>query len=80
MSCDYRGLENNGSVDLNRRQAKDVIRAVHLKLVEDRIRDEVPYFLRRNSHGRACTQGNDLRRGFNSNRFAVAYCDWCKVV
>ena len=39
--ADYRGQENNGSADLNRRQAKDVIRAVHLKLVEDRIRDEV---------------------------------------
>jgi ferredoxin len=39
--ADYRGMENNGSADLNRRQAKDVIRAVHLKLVEDRIRDEV---------------------------------------
>lgn len=39
--ADYRGMENNGSADLNRRLAKDVIRAVHLKLVEDRIRDEV---------------------------------------
>ena len=39
--ADYRGMENNGSADLNRRLAKDIIRAVHLKLVEDRIRDEV---------------------------------------
>ena len=31
----------NGSADANRRLAKDIIRAVHLKLVEDRIRDEV---------------------------------------
>jgi ferredoxin len=41
VAADYRGMENNGSADLNRRLAKDVIRAVHLKLVEDRIRDEV---------------------------------------
>ena len=39
--ADYRGMENNGSTDLNRRLSKDIIRAVHLKLVEDRIRDEV---------------------------------------
>ncbi|MGA2780625.1 MAG: glutamate synthase-related protein [Smithella sp.] len=39
--ADYRGQENNGSADTNRRLAKDIIRAVHLKLVEDRIRDEV---------------------------------------
>ena len=39
--ADYRGQENNGSADQNRRLAKDIIRAVHLKLVEDRIRDEV---------------------------------------
>src|ERR1035437_933281 len=39
--ADYRGMENNGSADLNRRLAKDIICAVHLKLVEDRIRDEV---------------------------------------
>jgi len=39
--ADYRGMENNGSADLNRRLAKDIIRAVHLRLVEDRIRDEV---------------------------------------
>ena len=39
--ADYCGMENDGSADLNRRLAKDIIRAVHLKLVEDRIRDEV---------------------------------------
>ena len=39
--ADYRGMENNGSSDTNKRLAKDIIRAVHLKLVEDRIRDEV---------------------------------------
>jgi hypothetical protein len=39
--ADYRGMENNGSSDENGRLAKDIIRAVHLRLVEDRIRDEV---------------------------------------
>ncbi len=39
--ADYCGMENDGSAGLNRRLAKDIIRAVHLKLVEDRIRDEV---------------------------------------
>jgi hypothetical protein len=39
--ADYRGMENNGSSDTNKLLAKDIIRAVHLKLVEDRIRDEV---------------------------------------
>jgi Pyruvate/2-oxoacid:ferredoxin oxidoreductase delta subunit len=38
--ADYRGMENNSS-DANKRLAKDIIRAVHLRLVEDRIRDEV---------------------------------------
>ena len=38
--ADYRGMEN-GSSNTDRRLAKDIIRAVHLKLVEDRIRDEV---------------------------------------
>jgi hypothetical protein len=38
--ADYRGMENSSS-NANRRLAKDIIRAVHLKLVEDRIRDEV---------------------------------------
>jgi hypothetical protein len=39
--ADYRGMENNGSSNTNKRLAKDIIRAVHLRLVEDRIRDEV---------------------------------------
>jgi ferredoxin len=39
--ADYRGMEINGSSDTNNRLAKDIIRAAHLKLVEDRIRDEV---------------------------------------
>ena len=39
--ADYRGMENNGSSDTNKRLAKDIIRAAHLKLVEDKIRDEV---------------------------------------
>jgi glutamate synthase domain-containing protein 2 len=38
--ADYCGMENN-SAGADRRLAKDIIRAVHLKLVEDRIRDEV---------------------------------------
>jgi ferredoxin len=38
--ADYRGMET-GSADTDRRLAKDIIRAVHLRLVEDRIRDEV---------------------------------------
>jgi ferredoxin len=38
--ADYRGMEN-GPAGSDRRLAKDIIRAVHLKLVEDRIRDEV---------------------------------------
>ncbi|MFZ3105143.1 MAG: glutamate synthase-related protein, partial [Smithella sp.] len=38
--ADYRGMEH-GSSRADRRLAKDIIRAVHLKLVEDRIRDEV---------------------------------------
>jgi ferredoxin len=37
--ADYRGMEY-GSSRADRRLAKDIIRAVHLKLVEDRIRDE----------------------------------------
>ena len=39
--ADYRGMENDGSAGTNKRLAKDIIRAVHLRLVEDRIRDEV---------------------------------------
>ncbi|MEN6432823.1 MAG: glutamate synthase-related protein [Smithella sp.] len=38
--ADYRGMEH-GSSRADRRLAKDIILAVHLKLVEDRIRDEV---------------------------------------
>jgi ferredoxin len=38
--ADYCGMEN-GSAGADRRLAKDIIRAVHLRLVEDRIRDEV---------------------------------------
>jgi ferredoxin len=40
VAADYRGMES-GSSDTTKRQAKDIIRAVHLNLVEDRIRDEV---------------------------------------
>jgi ferredoxin len=39
--ADYRGQENNGSADSDNRLAKDIIRSVHLKLVDERIRDEV---------------------------------------
>ncbi|NTW07515.1 MAG: hypothetical protein HGA29_06695, partial [Syntrophaceae bacterium] len=39
--ADYRGMEVGGSGKENHRLGKDIIRAVHLKLVEDRIRDEV---------------------------------------
>ncbi|MEN6488648.1 MAG: glutamate synthase-related protein [Smithella sp.] len=39
--ADYRGMEVGGSAKENHRLGKDIIRAVHLKLVEDRIRDEV---------------------------------------
>jgi ferredoxin len=39
--ADYRGQENDSSSNTNKRLAKDIIRAVHLRLVEDRIRDEV---------------------------------------
>jgi glutamate synthase domain-containing protein 2 len=38
--ADYRGMENS-SAGADRRLAKDIIRAVHLKLIEERIRDEV---------------------------------------
>jgi hypothetical protein len=41
VTADYCGREVNGSADENRLLAKDIVRAVHLKLVEDRIRDEV---------------------------------------
>ena len=39
--ADYRGQESNESSDTNKRLAKDIVRAVHLRLVEDKIRDEV---------------------------------------
>ena len=39
--ADYRGQELNGSVGTGVRLLKDIIRAVHLRLVEDRIRDEI---------------------------------------
>jgi len=39
--ADYRGQERNGSAGTNGRLLKDIIRAVHSRLVEDRIRDEV---------------------------------------
>lgn len=39
--ADYRGMEVNGSSNENGRLGKDIIRAVHLKLVDERIRDEV---------------------------------------
>jgi ferredoxin len=39
--ADYCGREISGSPTLEQRLLKDIIRAVHLRLVEDRIRDEV---------------------------------------
>jgi hypothetical protein len=39
--ADYRGRELNGSAGTEGRLLKDIIRAAHLKLVEDSIRDEV---------------------------------------
>jgi ferredoxin len=39
--ADYRGQELNGSAGSDRRLLKDIIRAVHLRLVENRIRDEI---------------------------------------
>ena len=39
--ADYRGQELNGSAGSDRRLLKDIILAVHLRLVEDRIRDEI---------------------------------------
>jgi ferredoxin len=39
--ADYRGRELNGSAGSDQRLLKDIIRAVHLRLVEDRIRDEI---------------------------------------
>jgi hypothetical protein len=39
--ADYCGRELNGAAEPDRRLLKDIIRAVHLRLVEHRIRDEV---------------------------------------
>jgi hypothetical protein len=39
--ADYRGLEVNGSPSSNPKLIKDIIRAVHLRLVNERIRDEI---------------------------------------
>jgi len=39
--ADYRGLEVNGPSSSDPRLIKDIIRAVHLRLVNERIRDEV---------------------------------------
>ena len=39
--ADYRGRELNGSAGSDGRLLKDIIRAVHLRLEEDRIRDEI---------------------------------------
>jgi hypothetical protein len=39
--ADYRGMEMNGAANTDRRLLKDIIRAVHGRLVEDCIRDEV---------------------------------------
>ncbi|MFC1847426.1 glutamate synthase-related protein [Chloroflexota bacterium] len=39
--ADYRGQELNSPAGTEGRLLKDIIRAVHLKLVEDRIRDEI---------------------------------------
>jgi glutamate synthase domain-containing protein 2 len=38
---DYRGQEVGGAAGLNPRLLKDIIRAVHLRLVEEKIRDEL---------------------------------------
>ena len=38
---DYRGMEVGGAAGSDPRLLKDIIRAVHLRLVEERIRDEV---------------------------------------
>jgi ferredoxin len=41
VAADYRGREINGSAGSDGRLLKDIIRAVHLRLEEDRIRDEI---------------------------------------
>jgi glutamate synthase domain-containing protein 2 len=39
--ADYRGRELNGSAGSDQRLLKDIIRAIHLRLVEYRVRDEI---------------------------------------
>ncbi len=41
IAADYHGQELNGSTGSDRRFLKDIIRSVHLRLVEDCIRDEI---------------------------------------
>jgi ferredoxin len=41
IAADYRGREINGSSGSDGRLLKDIIRSVHLRLVDDRIRDEI---------------------------------------
>ena len=41
IAADYRGRGLNGSAGAEGRLLKDIIRAVHLRLVEDRIRDDI---------------------------------------
>jgi ferredoxin len=41
IAADYRGREINGSAGSEGRLLKDIIRSVHLRLVDDRIRDEI---------------------------------------
>jgi len=39
--ADYCGREDSGTAEPDRRSLKDIIRAVHLRLLEERIRDEI---------------------------------------
>lgn len=41
VAADYRGMEAGGSPDAPGRLMKDVLRAVHQRLVDDRVRDEL---------------------------------------
>jgi ferredoxin len=41
VTADYRGMEVNGASGSEPRLIRDIIRAVHLRLIDDRIRDEV---------------------------------------
>ena len=41
IAADYRGRELNGSSGSEGRLLKDIIRAVHLRLLDERIRDEI---------------------------------------